>query len=89
MKPTQRFIAGATCPNCHELDTMIIDSRHHQIECIECHYTQTSQQRDTKIADKKPPLPQGNSAIKVNSEIITIRDITNHFTQKKTNEDNQ
>ena len=53
MKPTQRFVSGATCPQCGEQDSLLIDSLDQSIECVECGFTQTPEQRDDKAAAKK------------------------------------
>ncbi len=42
----KQFIAGASCPSCNELDSLVLYSHDQSIECVSCGYTQTSQQRD-------------------------------------------
>lgn len=53
MKKTQRFIAGANCPKCNEIDTLLVDSEDESIECVECGFTQTAQDRDTKQTEEQ------------------------------------
>ena len=55
-KPKQkRFIAGANCPSCDELDSLALYSHDQSIECVSCGYTQTSQQRDQTENKKQSP----------------------------------
>jgi len=60
----KRFIAGAACPKCHEVDSLIVDMDDQHIECVECGFSQSEADRDaehaanqsesvTKIAPKK------------------------------------
>jgi len=46
----KRFIAGATCPNCKEVDTLMLYKENdvEKIECVECNHKQS--QVDEKIA---------------------------------------
>lgn len=53
MKPTQRFVSGAKCPQCGEQDSLLIDSQDQSIECVDCGFTQTPEQRDEKTSAKK------------------------------------
>ncbi len=41
MKRKKRFIAGATCPECKAMDTMMLYMEHdvEKVECIECGHT--------------------------------------------------
>ncbi|MEM0955751.1 MAG: YheV family putative zinc ribbon protein [Pseudomonadota bacterium] len=36
---TRRFIAGAVCPRCGEMDKIVVDSSNDQRECVSCGYT--------------------------------------------------
>jgi uncharacterized protein len=47
MQPNQRFIAGATCPQCGDMDSLLLNTQDQSIECVECNFTQTQQERDT------------------------------------------
>jgi len=46
----KRFIAGATCPKCKAVDTLMLYKENdvEKIECVECHHKQS--QVDEKIA---------------------------------------
>ncbi|WP_444996506.1 YheV family putative metal-binding protein [Aliikangiella sp. IMCC44359] len=73
MKPNQRFIAGATCPNCNEIDSLVINTQDQSIECVDCQYIQTSEQRDNK---EKVFKPEKSIPEKVNvSDIIRINNL--------------
>lgn len=45
---TRRFIAGAVCPRCAAMDTILVDSATDCRECVECGFT------DQRPADKAP-----------------------------------
>ena len=45
----KRFIAGAVCPACSDLDSLVLYSDDQRIECVSCDYSQTSQQRDVEV----------------------------------------
>ena len=34
----KRFIAGAVCPQCKQMDTTIIDKNNAQRKCVECNF---------------------------------------------------
>ena len=42
---TRRFIAGAVCPRCGEMDKMLVDSETDSRECVKCGF------RDQRPAD--------------------------------------
>lgn len=35
---TRRFIAGAVCPRCGEMDKLLVDSETNRRECVSCGY---------------------------------------------------
>ena len=39
----KRFIAGAACPKCHEIDTMMLylEQGVEKVECVSCGHTQS------------------------------------------------
>ena len=51
-KSRKRFVAGARCPKCQALDSIVLykDNGVETVECIECGYHE--QQTDAKVADK-------------------------------------
>jgi uncharacterized metal-binding protein (TIGR02443 family) len=48
MKPNQRFIAGARCPKCQSIDSLLINQDDQSIECVDCDYSETPEERDKK-----------------------------------------
>ncbi|MEE2025888.1 MULTISPECIES: YheV family putative zinc ribbon protein [Alkalimonas] len=46
----KRFIAGATCPKCHAMDSMMLFLEHNveKVECVHCGYQMT--QPDAKVS---------------------------------------
>lgn len=53
MKPNQRFIAGASCPNCGAIDSLLLNQDDQSIECVDCSYTSTAESRDSQSGKKK------------------------------------
>lgn len=49
-KQKRRFIAGATCPKCHQPDTLMLYFEHNveKMRCVECGYSQS--QTDTQVS---------------------------------------
>jgi len=72
MKSKQRFIAGAICPKCAEMDSLRLDSSDQSIECVDCGYTQTLRERETE-QNKKQAAP-----------VITRKVIANKINASKT-----
>ena len=46
----RRFVAGATCPKCHELDTISLyyENNVEKLECVACGYHEA--QTDSKVS---------------------------------------
>ena len=73
MKKTQRFIAGATCPKCGEIDSLLVDTLDQGIECVDCGFQQSEAERDaesdkkdsTKIAKAAPKKVDVSSIIRI------------------------
>ncbi|MCW8880184.1 MAG: YheV family putative metal-binding protein [Kangiellaceae bacterium] len=65
MKPSQRFVSGATCPKCGEQDSLLIDSEDQSIECVDCGFTQTPEQRDEKNSAKSPSKVKAGDIIDI------------------------
>ena len=60
----KQFIAGAVCPNCNELDSLVLFADDQSVACVSCDYHQTSEQRDTRPSSAKT---------KQNSKNITVK----------------
>ncbi len=52
MKPTQRFVAGATCPSCNAIDALLLDSKDQSIECVDCGFTQSAEELENQSAEQ-------------------------------------
>ena len=56
----KQFIAGAVCPECKEMDSLVLFTEEQQIECVSCDFKQTSEQRDEASAtSNNQPANQG------------------------------
>lgn len=56
MNYPRRFVAGATCAKCRQLDSTVIfsiNTKYH-IECIKCGFTQSQDDLQTMVAGKQP-----------------------------------
>ena len=53
MKKNQRFIAGATCPKCHHMDSLLVNLDDESILCVDCDFTQTAAQRDQPATEQQ------------------------------------
>jgi len=49
-KIKKRFVAGATCPKCRALDTIMLyfENNVEKLQCVECNYSES--QADNKVA---------------------------------------
>ncbi len=53
-KKRKRFIAGATCPICKSVDTLMLffENNIEQLACVKCDYSESQTDRDTAKASK-------------------------------------
>jgi uncharacterized metal-binding protein (TIGR02443 family) len=53
-KTKKRFIAGATCPNCKKLDTLMLyfENNVEKLECVSCDYKETQTSQEVTAASK-------------------------------------
>ena len=78
----KQFIAGAICPNCSEMDSLVLYSDDQSVECVSCDYQQTSQQRDIEAKQQQNSLknnkPQDRvaSSTKAKYKDASLIDIT-------------
>jgi len=51
----RRFIAGATCPKCGELDTIMLyfENNVEKLKCVSCGYAEAQTDDKVKAASKK------------------------------------
>ena len=50
MNRKKQFIAGATCPQCSNIDSLVLYADDQSIACVECDFNQSSEQRDSKLS---------------------------------------
>ena len=65
MKASQRFIAGAVCPQCQQSDSLCLDSLDQGIHCVDCDFVQSAAERaaaEKKQSDTKHPSTLENDA---------------------------
>lgn len=48
----KQFIAGAVCPKCSDMDSLVLYRDDQSVECVSCNYQQTSQQRDAEAENE-------------------------------------
>lgn len=53
-KRKKQFIAGAVCPKCSEMDSLVLFPETQEIECVSCGLKQSASQRDEATAQTKP-----------------------------------
>ncbi|MGX5172534.1 YheV family putative zinc ribbon protein [Aliikangiella sp. IMCC44653] len=75
MQPNQRFIAGATCPKCGDMDSLLLNTEDQSIECVECHFTQSQQERDAQQQKQTQPINKTKPKKVEVSDIIRITNI--------------
>lgn len=46
MNSKQRFIAGATCPKCNAMDSLVLNLDDNSVHCVDCDYVQSAEERD-------------------------------------------
>ncbi len=55
-KTKKRFIAGAKCPSCQKLDTLMLyfENNVEKLACVSCDYKETQTNDEVKAATKTP-----------------------------------
>ncbi|MFC4653589.1 MULTISPECIES: YheV family putative zinc ribbon protein [Rheinheimera] len=58
IRKKKRFIAGATCPECKAVDTMMLfqENNVEKVECVQCHYQMV--QPEQQVAKQARPAEQ-------------------------------
>lgn len=69
MNRKKQFIAGAICPECSEMDSLVLYTDDQSVACVSCNYTKSSQQRDreTKLTVARKDLDDSKSSLKNNT----------------------
>lgn len=54
-KNRRRFIAGATCPNCKAMDTIMLyfENNMEKLKCVECDYQETQTDEKVKASSRE------------------------------------
>jgi uncharacterized metal-binding protein (TIGR02443 family) len=60
-KQKKQFIAGAVCPECNDMDSLVLFVDDQRIECVSCDFIQTSEQRDAEQSPASKPKPSTTS----------------------------
>ncbi len=50
MNRKKQFIAGAICPKCSEIDSLVLYTDDQSVACVICNYIKSSQQRDLEAS---------------------------------------
>jgi uncharacterized metal-binding protein (TIGR02443 family) len=81
----KQFIAGAVCPNCSDMDSLMLYTDDQSVECVSCDYTQTSEQRDQQAKQtenqqpaklERQPSSSSNKSKNVKYKDASLIDIT-------------
>jgi len=48
LKRKKQFIAGAICPQCSSLDSLVLYADDQSIVCVDCDFRKSSEQRDSE-----------------------------------------
>ncbi len=61
-KRKKRFIAGATCPKCQSMDTLMVffENNVEKMQCVHCDYTEAQTQENV------------DAAIRANEDVIGV-----------------
>ncbi|MDJ0877576.1 MAG: YheV family putative zinc ribbon protein [Halieaceae bacterium] len=67
---TRRFIAGAVCPRCGEMDKIVVDSETDQRECVSCGY---QDQRPTQAqSELRTRVNRPSRRVEAETEAVTL-----------------
>ena len=81
MKRKKQFIAGAICPECSEMDSLVLYADDQSVACVSCDYTKSSEQRDleaerssqkSKGFGNKPSLKKTTNSSYKDASLIKI-----------------
>jgi len=76
MKKNQRFIAGAVCPQCNEMDSLLLNNNDQSIECVDCGFQQSEDEREEQHKQKIEQTKTLPNKVDVSS-IIRITNLKN------------
>jgi len=75
MKANQRFVAGAVCPQCDEMDSLLLNMDDQSIACVDCGFQQTESERDAEYTAREEQRVK--KVIPNNVEVSNIIRVTN------------
>lgn len=68
-KRKKQFIAGAICPKCSDVDSLVLYQESQDIECVSCGLKQSASQREEQTNKDQPTKPHkkidSNQSIKI------------------------
>ena len=67
---TRRFIAGAVCPRCGEMDKIVVDSQGDHRECVSCGYTDS--RPSDRLAELKTRVNQPARRVDTAAEPVRL-----------------
>ncbi len=62
MSRKKQFIAGAICPQCSEMDSLVLYADDQSVACVSCGFTKSSEQRDQETKQAEPKKSDANKA---------------------------
>jgi len=68
----KQFIASAICPQCSEIDSLVLYPDDQSIECVSCDYKQSSEQRDREKNAEKAVDKNGKTSKYKDASFIDI-----------------
>ena len=74
-KRKKQFIAGAVCPQCSTMDSLVLYADEQSISCIECNFSQSSIQRDSDFNLDTAPSPNKKNDSSKYTQQITITNL--------------
>lgn len=84
MNRKKQFIAGAICPKCSEMDSLVLYADDQSVACVSCDYTKSSEQRDIEAgqstqrnssSDDKPSVKRNSGASYKDASLIKITNL--------------
>ncbi len=75
MNRKKQFIAGAICPECSEMDSLVLYTDDQSIVCVSCGFKKTSEQRDSQSLKKTHAAKE--STLFKNASMIDITNLDN------------
>jgi hypothetical protein len=70
-KSTRRFIAGAVCPRCAQMDRIVVDMETDRRECVACGFS--DERPEDKLAREVPTRVSRPAARRVETPAETVR----------------